>query len=835
MNTEPKGRKTKRAALSLAFAATLIGSLFSTSPASAATPMQIYVEDMQPGVNYGNTYDAAPNETSWGNAAITQAYADAIVAKGYKSIRMTVTWRDHIGPGPSYTIDPAWMTKIQQAVDISLGAGLYVVLNAHHDSGWVSDYGWDPVGVKAKFDALWLQVATQFKDYPDTLSFESINEPGFRGSNNGSDLPDAQMAILLDEVNTNFVQLVRATGGNNATRPLVLPTVYTRGDQPMLDSLKTTITKLNDPNLIATIHYYGWYPFSVNLAGFTTFDETSIYWVHTPFDAAYDTFVAAGIPVIVGEFSVLAGGTIQRGEQLKYHEYVQAYGRSKAMTMMLWDTGGIHSRTSGDWNNRDLGEIMMQAAVGRAITAESDMLFVKAGTPVQDTVVNLKLNGNTLVSVDDNGTILTPTTDYKISGDTLILKKHVLAKYATGAFGEKATLKLNASAGPAWKIFVRYFDTPVPGAMTAVTGGPISIPVAFKGDLLATMEAKYSTGGNVGGTSWTSFQPFGGDFEPNYANNTITLKESFLHDAPANSTANLSFYFWSGKVVTYQLQIAPATSVGSTDLVVYGDSLASGWSASGGWGGWEWFEINPANTTTVHSGTASLSAAPWGWNGLMLTNNTPTDTSAYNTLVFWINGGPTGGQNLGLTIVPSGNWDIPRSAVNIRPLANTWQKFEISLAALGVQGRADLDHIYFQDWSGSDAPTFYVDDIKLTTAYPSTAMVVSGTPNVPTPFSITRSGFSLNRRTNRMVQTVTVKNMSANTVTGPIYLSLDALSSNTTLTNAYDVAPTDRPYVQVSAGALAPQASVKVTLEFTVPAAGGITYDARIPTNGLSP
>jgi hypothetical protein len=214
------------------------------------------------------------------------------------------------------------------------------------------------------------------------------------------------------------------------------------------------------------------------------------------------------------------------------------------------------------------------------------------------------------------------------------------------------------------------------------------------------------------------------------------------------------------------------------------------------------------------------------------------DTSIYKTLVFWINGGPTGGQNLGVTVVPSGNWDIPHNAINIKPVANTWQKFEISLAALGVQGRTDIDHIYFQDWSGSDAPTFYLDDIKLTTAYASTAMVLTGTPDQPTsPFSITRSGFTLNRRTNRMVQTVTVKNTSANTVTGPTYLALDYLSSNTTLANAFDIAPTGMPYVQVSAGSLAPQASVKVTLEFTVPATGtgGITYDARIVLNGTNP
>src|SRR5690606_34257989 len=106
-------------------------------------------------------------------------------------------------------------------------------------------------------------------------------------------------------------------------------------------------------------------------------------------------------------------------------------------------------------------------------------------------------------------------------GDTLTLKSHVLAKYATGAFGEKATLKLHADSGPAWKIFVRYAATPVPATVATTTKAAFSIPLAFNGDLLATMESKHEDGSNVGPTNWTSFQPFGEAFRPNYEENTI--------------------------------------------------------------------------------------------------------------------------------------------------------------------------------------------------------------------------------------------------------------------------------------------------------------------------
>ena len=797
--------------------------------------MQTYVEAMQPGTNWGNTLDATPDRHAWGAPETTQAMIQGLKAKGYKSLRLPVTWGfNYLGPAPDYTIDPAFMDHVQQVVDWALAADLYVMINMHHDSYWLREMAPDAF---AKYQAIWTQVATRFKDYPNKLSFESINEPGFYGAN-GQDLPADETQAVLDDVNTAFYNIVRGSGGANATRPLVLPTVYTSADQTKIDALKNFMVGLNDPYLIATVHYYGYYPFSVNMGGEIKFGDLEKYWIDTPFNAVHDTFVASGIPVIVGEWGVLAGDSIERGEMLKYHEYVAQYARLKGLTTMLWDTGGVYNRTTQDWqpSNADLAAIIRQGETGRATTSERDLLFLKAGTSNQDTVINLNLNGNTLVSVQDGATTLNPA-DYTLSGNKLTIKSKVLSKYFTGGYGQKTTLTINSNSGPAWKIYAHYSAPPVVSALTTVSGGELSIPTAFNGDVLATIETKYADGTNAGPVGWSAFPFWGSDFHPDYANNAIVLSSGYFSGAPANSIVNLAFYFWSGKVLTYQIQIKPASSEGSTDLVIYGDSMASGWSAAGGWGGWGAFE-DLASTTTVHSGATSISTSPVGWAGLLFGNATPVDTSIYHTLVFWINGGPTGGQNLGFGVVPSGDWNIHTNWVNVRPVANTWQKVEVSLASLGVQGRTDIDHFYFQDWSGGGAATFYLDDIKLTTAYPSTAMVLTGTANGPTPFSITRSGFTLNRRTNRMVQTVTVRNTSSNTVTGPTYLVLDSLSSNTILANATGttskLVPTGSPYVQVTAGSLAPQASVSVSLEFTVPASGGITYDART-SSGSAP
>lgn len=107
---------------------------------------------------------------------------------------------------------------------------------------------------------------------------------------------------------------------------------------------------------------------------------------------------------------------------------------------------------------------------------------------------------------------------------------------------------------------------------------------------------------------------------------------------------------------------------------------------------------------------------------------------------------------------------------------------------------------------------------------------VAEAPLTVSPLTVTRGGFVLNRRTNRMTQQVTLKNVSADAVAGPIYLVLEELSANTTLANATGTTG-GNPYVVVSAGNLAPGASVAVSLQFTVPAAGGITYSPRPATS----
>lgn len=551
--------RSKKSFFGMFMTLALLMSMFSfTTSASAATPMQTYVDAMQPGWNLGNSLDATGDETSWGNPAITQALIQQIAAQGYKSIRIPITWNHRMGAAPDYTIDPVFMARVQQVVDWSLDAGLYVMINLHHDSWlWLNTMGTNHDEMLAKYNAAWTQIANHFKNHSNKLMFESINEPTFN-------VDTATQLTLLNEINTSFFNIVRSSGGGNAVRPLVLPTIWTNSSQEYLDSLNSTMASLNDTNLIATVHYYGYWPFSVNIAGETKFDDTSITDITSSFDRLYNTFVANGIPVVIGEYGLLGFdngvGGIEHGEMLKYFEYFTQYAKSKSITHMLWDNGQHFNRSTFQWNDPELYNVIKASLTGRSSTAATDQIFIKQGASVTDASIALNLNGNSFVSLKNGNSTLKSGRDYTLSGSTLTVKASYLSKLTTGGTGEKAVLTAQFSAGANWSIHVLYYNTPVLQNASGTTSGFV-IPTAFNGDRLATMEAVYAAGGNAGPQNWTSFKEFSYTFSPSYTNNQITLTQNFFNEVN-DGVVNLKFHFWSGAVINYTITKSGTSVVG---------------------------------------------------------------------------------------------------------------------------------------------------------------------------------------------------------------------------------------------------------------------------------
>jgi aryl-phospho-beta-D-glucosidase BglC (GH1 family) len=542
----------------------------SASPTvSPSTPPQpgnamATVAAMQPGWNLGNTLDAIPDETAWGNPLTTRTLLRHVRSQGYNSIRLPITWSNHHGPTPSYTIDPAWLNRVREIVDWSLAEGFYVMINLHHDSWqWINTYPSDRATVTNRYRALWTQIAAAFRDHSSRLVFESINEPQFAGTSG-----DEQNDQVLHELNVEFHRIVRGSGGANGTRLLVLPTVHTSADQGRLDALMATFNQLRDANLAATVHFYGFWPFSVNIAGFTRYNAEVEQDLIGTFDRVHTTFVARGIPVIIGEWALLnwdhtRPGVIERGEFLKFLEAVGYHARIRNLTTQVWDAGQFLNRNELHWRDPGVYAMFRTSWTARSGTASSDQVYLRRGEPITSKTLTLNPNGTSFRGLWQGTTQLADGADYTVAGNTLTLTAAALTRLAGNrAYGVNATVEARFSQGVPWEINIITYDPPTQAAAAGTTSS-FAIPTQFRGDQLATMEARYADGSPAGPANWTSFKEFWQHFQPDYAAGTIILKPEFFAEVN-DGAVTLTFHFWSGTQITYRITKSGATVTGGT-------------------------------------------------------------------------------------------------------------------------------------------------------------------------------------------------------------------------------------------------------------------------------
>ena len=278
-------------------------------------PMDVAVRNMGAGWNLGNTLDTnsgdAENmwfemntdrtpvryETGWGQPVTTRALIHLFKEAGFNAIRVPVTWYPHIGTvtvtsrtgadgkvhgfwdkstWTGYDVDPAWMARVKEIVDYVIDEGMYCILNVHHDTGagstaWLVAGEADFAAVKDRYQALWEQIATTFKDYGEKLLFESFNEmldpldSWCFASFNSENRYDAEVARSayagIDSYNDLFVKTVRATGGGNQVRNLVVNTYGAcSGDGTWNSHLLEPLTEFHLPeapgHIAVEIHSY---------------------------------------------------------------------------------------------------------------------------------------------------------------------------------------------------------------------------------------------------------------------------------------------------------------------------------------------------------------------------------------------------------------------------------------------------------------------------------------------------------------------------------------------------------------------------------------------------
>ena len=337
------------------------------------------INDMAPGWNLGNTFEATTSwtggalwnnkgglaaETGWQDTKTTQKIIDYVKSLGFKSIRIPCAWAfGHISDATSYTIDKNWMKRVKEVVDYCINDGLYVVLNDHWDGGWIDDQmkNSDPEVIaryKGILVALWTQIANTFKDYDEHLLFAGLNEPPAE---------DQTATNNLIQYNQAFVDAVRATGGNNARRVLVVQGPSTNIYHTCNFMAGKMPTDTTEGKLAVEVHFYNPWQFW-GMEKDESWGKMFYYWgkgnhhsgsahnatwgeekdMKNQLQMMKTNFVDKGYPVVIGEFGAnwrdLSGQPNESQE--KHNASIKAHYRELhrlckelgGMVPMTWDT-----------------------------------------------------------------------------------------------------------------------------------------------------------------------------------------------------------------------------------------------------------------------------------------------------------------------------------------------------------------------------------------------------------------------------------------------------------------------------------------------------------------
>ena len=379
------------------------GKLVVADPALPNNTATKRMKTLGIGWNLGNQLDALhdgdtdsggkygwPDETCWHNEKATQQTFDKVKSYGFNTVRIPVTWTKFIGPAPDYQLNQERLARVEEVIGYAHNAGLNVIMDTHHDECWFLSYlkdldariesgelpasrrdeliaqyksvYWLNIGdavndpelnaeIKARIKAVWTQLANRFKNCGEWLMFEGfneINDGGWGGSDDFEKDPTRQCNIL-NEWWQVFVDAVRATGGNNATRWLAVAPYAS--NPKYVDYL--TLPKDAAGKLMVTFHYY-------DPSEYTIGDKQYSDWGHTgdparkdkkgdeeyvkkTFQKLLDKYVSNNIPVFLDEYGCsLRDKNVPRAWQfyLYYLEYVTKAARAYGFPAAIWDAGG---------------------------------------------------------------------------------------------------------------------------------------------------------------------------------------------------------------------------------------------------------------------------------------------------------------------------------------------------------------------------------------------------------------------------------------------------------------------------------------------------------------
>jgi len=344
------------------------------------------------GWNLGNSLEAisvnnnvfSGGENTWGNPLVSKQLIDSVKAAGFNTIRIPVSWSHKLDDKTTYKISKQWLLRVEEVVNHTLDNDMFVKINIHWDGGWLDQPFYNrQQELNSRLASLWKQIAIHFRDYDDRLLFAGTNEVHVTG-NYGT--PSQENVTVQNSFNQTFVETVRATGGRNAYRHLVVQAYNTN-----IDHAVNFFVMPQDQiahRLMAEVHFYDPYDFALMesgnfktqwgqpFAGGDVSNWAQEAWVNTAFGKMKTHFIDKGIPVLLGEYgailrSGLLGDALQKHIEARnyYLEYVTRKAVEYGMVPYYWDNGhtgnngfGLFNRHTGAVVHRDALNAILKGA-----------------------------------------------------------------------------------------------------------------------------------------------------------------------------------------------------------------------------------------------------------------------------------------------------------------------------------------------------------------------------------------------------------------------------------------------------------------------------------------
>ena len=328
------------------------------------------------GINLGNTMEACNNgarggnvsdspqfyETYWGQPVTTPEMLRAMKAAGFDTLRIPVAWMTnaaHLDRG-DWTISEKYMDRVEEIVNYALDAGMFVIINDHWDGGWWGMFGSDTEETRnlamEAYTGMWKQLAERFGKYDRRVIFESANEelgssfdqnsPLYCSDSLAHIMTDDERYALANSINQVFVDTVRAGGGNNEDRFLLIAG-YNTDIEHTFDNRFRMPRDSAESRLMVSVHYYGpWsYCGASSAKGATLWGKKSDFRTMYADLSRMKKFTGAGYGVVIGEYGALTGGDgVMKKNAPAYHEAFLNCCDALDLGNCLWDCSGFFVR-----------------------------------------------------------------------------------------------------------------------------------------------------------------------------------------------------------------------------------------------------------------------------------------------------------------------------------------------------------------------------------------------------------------------------------------------------------------------------------------------------------